>query len=301
MSRPFLRKRFPRFPVKTLLVAQILTHASGLEVALVAALYAGNWRTAKRLLNEGVCADIEWRTESCKLYGYSDTPLTWVMSRGIRPISSGDRQIKELYVVLLNAGADPNRGWPSALYYSIKTRSDLDVAKMLVNQGAQADEEERQRIAIDKMRKSGLLYGYRGESALAFASGLSLKHVQFLVEKGAPVNGVCGGDALINACESGKYEIVVYLINKGANVNYESISGHTPLRVALGELWDNTYKEDIISILRMHKAVNMGSPVMPDNRSSEGTPIEVAVDVPKGQIPPSWEIITERACLTGSK
>ncbi|MBX3707647.1 MAG: ankyrin repeat domain-containing protein [Pseudomonadales bacterium] len=121
---------------------------------------------------------------------------------------------------LLAHGADPNlpneTGW-TALHYASRFVGDFEIFRLLVESGAQ----------LDRMTDGG-------ETALHLAM-LSLEDnpvkqkVEFLLAKGADIDARDGrgNTPMLHAAYDGNYEIVMFLINRGADFTLKTNAGRT--------------------------------------------------------------------------
>lgn len=124
-------------------------------------------------------------------------------------------------VKLVESGADVNAR--NAFGYTpLMFTMDVDVASYLINKGARVNDEMA-----------------NGENAILMNSDYGTKPmVALLVESGANIEsvtrvGFAGMTPIMRACENSNYDSVVYLANKGANVNHETKDGNTALMLCI--------------------------------------------------------------------
>jgi len=123
-------------------------------------------------------------------------------------------------------------GWDGALLMSpLETaivNSKVDVVKFLMGQGADFNKPEK----IYPLHKSALF----GSGKIPKAGGKSDDRVlvDLFLSKGCKINDLDegGNTALHCAVRANKYDLVVYLIGLGADVNAKNVFEDTPLKIA---------------------------------------------------------------------
>lgn len=115
-------------------------------------------------------------------------------------------------------------------------KQNAPIVKMLIEAGADINKADQ--------------YGY---TALKYAIGFKTNELilKYLIEAGADINKInphTNTTALMDAIFWMNVPQVELLIKAGVNVNMKDIFGRTPLRYA--SLWNNRYKEEIISLLK---------------------------------------------------
>ncbi len=147
-------------------------------VALKEAVCNGDIQTVRALLK----AKVSFRPAN-----WYDTPLL-VLAAG--------RGHSEIVQALLDAGADPNKGYARLPLHLASENGHLETVQRLINSGAQIQTEEE-----------------GGQTALMrAAAGGHLPIVQVLVDRGANVNAICQGEtALMFASRNGHRQVYEFL------------------------------------------------------------------------------------------
>lgn len=190
------------------------------DLAMTHAIANSNKKSIERLLRQG------FNINKKSING--DTPLMF----------AAEMRIESMVPFLITKGADVNirgqRGYTALIYavgvsdQAIENRTTADakfrIAKALVT--AKADVK-----AVDTLTKSSVLHH-------ATFGKTSLKMIQYLVEKGAPVNAKTkyGKSVLMYSTRTLNYKIVQYLIQKGASVKMKDSDGNTALMLAIDAL-----------------------------------------------------------------
>jgi ankyrin repeat protein len=122
---------------------------------------------------------------------------------------------------LVESGADVNAR-NIFNYTPLMFTTNVEIAAYLIKKGARLDAEMP-----------------NGENAILIAASYGTKPlVALLIEAGANIEsitrvGLAGMTPIMRACENSKYDSVVYLANKGANVNHETKDGNTALMLCI--------------------------------------------------------------------
>lgn len=242
--------------VKFLIQKNANTINDNYTTALCVACEAGQIEIAKLLVENGAdvhipCSDV---------YGYDTTPLCYaakhghleivkfLVEKGAKVNESSPHNLTPLYAACddnlaqfraTHLPSDEFIDQITALDLSLRGRAHSDVAKFLIEQGANVN------VACDD-----------GVSPLFLVASVGpLDVARFLVEKGAKVNaiGFEGMTPLHLAAAGGQLDIAKLLVENGASVHVKSVDGITPLHIAtfMGQL-------DIAKLL-VEKGANVNS------------------------------------------
>ncbi len=196
--------------------------------------------------------------------------------KGLPPaVPTGSLDSLDMTRALLAHGADPNARQKlesraggrlymmsrigATPFFNAAKGTDLELMKVLVEHGADPllPNEEG---ATPFMAAAGVGIWKVGENAGSNAE--ALEAVKFAWELGSEVNVVDakGNTALHGASIRGANAIVQFLVENGAQIDVRNEVGWTPLTVAEGVLWPNTYSRwpDTASLLRQLGASDPG-------------------------------------------
>lgn len=191
-------------------------------------------------------------------------------------------------IKLIESGADVNARNVFG-YTPLMFSDDVEIAGYLIKKGARVNDEMA-----------------NGENAILMNSDYGTKPmVALLVESGANIEsisrvGYVGMTPIMRACESSKYDSVMYLANKGANVNHETKDGNTALMLCIvstatilkeirgqkNDLYDSKIATalDAIKSLVEHGAKLDAHRVNLFNGTKSITPLGIAIQLRKQEI-----------------
>jgi ankyrin repeat protein len=157
---------------------------------------------------------------------------------------------------LLQKGADPDMAESAGhkhtpLYHAIKVVKNADIAKALVDAGADMD-------IIDAKNGTSLLW----EAVMTFNQDILRAAIRMDPDLDIQNTNANGETPLIAACKEGFLEGVEMLVEDGADINRKDASGKTPLDYAYA---DND--PDIIDYLTQHGATATTEPPPPEENN----------------------------------
>ncbi|CAG2193035.1 unnamed protein product [Mytilus edulis] len=230
------------------------------QTPLLLAIRRGHTEVSKFLLRHGANVNLtfeEWKIKE-------DISLSTTIVYGYTPLFAAfQRKDYEIVDILLDKGANLNK----ALYDACR-EGYLDTVQFLLQKGATINSIGRHgqtalyaacigghstivKILVDqgafidaKVRRAS----FSDEPTCLHAAYLSdsFDIVQFLINRGASVDtvGNFGRTLLHTSCRDGSYEIVKILIDKGANINASDIYGATPLMACFSQNIEHTHAEE---------------------------------------------------------
>jgi uncharacterized protein len=178
------------------------------QTALIMASSRGHVAVVKMLLDRG--ADVNAQIGNGHWKGR--TALSSAV--GVIPRKETTANYLEIAGILIDKGADVNAReaddirsdrWEEGVFNTVLMRAcsnnamNMDVVKLLVSRGADVN-------VVDKNGRS------------AFGECWSTEAREYLLAHGADIKK-CGGDAIIRAAGSGKNSVVIFLLDRGADIN----------------------------------------------------------------------------------
>ncbi len=272
--------------------------------ALVLAVINANYELAQVLLENG--ADPNADTQGWTALHQ----LMWTRKPNVLrplpfPLASGNLSDLDLAKVLVAHGADPN---------ARQTAEPSDGNRNVLNRigstpfllAAKAGDAEMMRVLMD-LGADPLLATLEGATPLMAAAGVgiwrigenvgtneeALEAVMLAWELGGDVNAIdANGDtALHGSVHRGANAIVQFLMDKGADPDVVNRFGWTPLTIAEGVWYPNTYKSEpeTGTLLVQLGAVNPGT-----RRIEDFPPTEIAAPVEGGVLGGGQEVLREQ-------
>jgi len=268
--------------------ALVTTHANIDQVAggdgsspMVIAIANGHYTVAKYLLDAGADASLANVDGLAPLYATVNmrfAPVSWA------PNPRTDQEevdAVQLLAALLNAGADPNARIVRRLWFSPTSHNRLWIDPAGATpfwRAAQASDVESMRLLLAAGADPDLAT-FDETTPLMVAAGIGwrgnfsqnapdswMRAVHFLSEIGADVNAADsnGYTALHGAAALGDYEMVEFLVARGARVDILNKAGNSPADMAFGPSRFFIPKPDMADLL-----VGLGSPFQNNCRSDQ--------------------------------
>ncbi len=254
---------------------------------------------------EQIASDLQYHTSFC---GKRVTPLRLAAVKGHKEIvmllldrgsiinEKDDQGVTTLHLsalgghdaiveILLAAGAEVDAAdifFCTPLHFAFG-HNHKKVIKTLIEKGANLNAEQEDgstplnypmekqlSIELEEIFSSGVGIKQPWSSLLIAAFRGDKKKVELLLERGVDVNEITDGlTPLFGAIQNGHTEIVLLLLNKGADVNSKWLYGLTPLGLAV----EGGYRELVIIL------VKRGAQVRSNNEEGP-TPLQCAMGIP---------------------